>query len=132
MFTSHSKHLIILITALSIAITLTGCASSGSLDDSGRYSDDRSPLYVVNGTPLTTPEARATYLRLKPKYFADINVLNRNEATSRYGSAGKFRAVEVTLTDSAMAYTDLLAEYNSENDEETESSKKIRKDCRGK
>lgn len=113
------------IPAALFCLILAGCSSSKYLNHTAR-GEDYSPLYVVNGDLQTSPEARNTYLLLKQKYFADINLLNTKQALAQYGSEGKYGAVQVTLTDSVKAYTDLLDEYNSDEWSKTKSTLHIK------
>lgn len=127
LFLHHHKGVTLTVIASLFFTLLTACSSSKNLSNSAK-EDGYSPLYIVGGTLLTSQEARETYLQLKPTYFADINLLNPKEATAQCGQAGQYGAVQVTLTDSVKAYSDLLGEYNPDEWSDTKSNLKVKAD----
>ena len=125
----NHKNTIIFFAALSLITLMMGCSGSkygtaleGKDMTVERDRNDRSPLYVVNGTILTSKEPRHTYLLLKPKYFEKVQVQKGEEAKLKYGKLGEYRAIETTLSDSVKAYNDLLDKYSTDFSERNTDS----------
>ncbi|HLR26235.1 MAG TPA: hypothetical protein VK112_10245 [Fodinibius sp.] len=80
-----------------------------------REKNDNRPLYIVNGHILPFNESLDTLLQVKHKYLKDVQIIDAEKSASRYGKAGKYGAVEITLTDSTAAYNDLMDPNSSTN-----------------
>ncbi len=76
-------------------------ASEGLLiRGSGSIRDSDAPMYVVNGTPMSSDE----FGKLDPSTVKSVNVLKGEAATSIYGSRGSNGVVVVTLKDGLEDY----------------------------
>lgn len=62
--------------------------------------DDATPVYVVNGIPMS----KADFERISPESIASVNVLKDADATAIYGSRAANGAIVVTLKDNMGDY----------------------------
>jgi TonB family protein len=69
---------------------------------------ESQPLYIVNGEQWNDDKNSNKSLSLiKPKYIKSIEVLKDDDATAKYGEAGKNGVVKITLNNPEKALSDL-------------------------